>query len=299
MNDRRKVKKPRALPSAARISKTTAVLVSGFMASGALEAQAGEVDPRQVYNKGTEAYHSGDFAAANDSLRASLRTQDLKLQQRAYYNLGNTLYRTGQGNLEKDPEATIKSWEEAVKAYDDALALDAGDEDAAFNKELVTRKLEELKNQQKQEDQKNDEKKDQEKPEEGEDSEEEQKPEDGDKGDEEKESEDKPGEEPQEEDSKEGEDSKPGEDPAEDGEESNEKEPEQGESEDPADAESGEEKSEEEKQAEVGEERGEKEQMTEEEALQLIESLRDDERMVIPIPRADRREDNTTKGKTW
>ena len=39
--------------------------------------------------------------------------------------------------------------------------------------------------------------------------------------------------------------------------------------------------------------------MTPEEARQLIESLSDDERMVIPIPRRNGRTDNTTKGKTW
>jgi Ca-activated chloride channel family protein len=73
-----------------------------------------------MYNKGTEAYGKGDFAAAAEALRASLRTQDLGLQQRAYYNLGNALYRTGQSTLEKDPEATLKSWEAAVKACEDA-----------------------------------------------------------------------------------------------------------------------------------------------------------------------------------
>lgn len=309
MNDRRKPKKPRALPSAARISKTTAVLLLGLFSSGVMKSKAADaaVDSRKIYNKGTEAYLSGDFAAAGESLRASLRTRDLKLQQRSYYNLGNTLYRTGQGTLEKDPEATIKSWEEALKAYDDALTLDAGDADAAFNKELVAKKLEELKNQQKQDEQKDEEKKDdeekedEENPEEkddekeqeeqdkGEDSKEEQKPEDGEKGDEEKESDEQKGEESEEQDSKDGDEPKPGEDPA-DGEK---------ESEDPAGAEPGEDKPGEEEQAEAGEERGEKEQMTEEEALQLLESLRGDDRMVIPIPRGDRREDNTTKGKTW
>ena len=49
------------------------------------------------------------------------------------------MYRTGQTTLEKEPEATIKSWEEAVKAYEDSLALSPDDEDALFNKELVMR----------------------------------------------------------------------------------------------------------------------------------------------------------------
>lgn len=40
--------------------------------------------------------------------------------------------------------------------------------------------------------------------------------------------------------------------------------------------------------------------MTAEEAKQLLESLRHEERRVIPIPqRRDGKTDNTTKGKTW
>ena len=43
--------------------------------------------------------------------------------------------------------------------------------------------------------------------------------------------------------------------------------------------------------------------MTPQEARQLLEALRQDERTVIPIPRPQQRnpraQDNTTKGKTW
>ena len=50
-------------------------------------------------------------------------------------------------------------------------------------------------------------------------------------------------------------------------------------------------------------ERVEKREMTPEEAKQLLESLRQDERTVIPIPQPQRTRfatpDNSTKGKTW
>jgi len=301
MNDRRKVKQARSLP------KFAALLAFGIISTAVHESRAAEADPRQVYNQGTTAYLSGDFPAATEALKASLRTQDLKLQQRSYYNLGNTLYRTGQELLEKDPKATIKAWEEAVKSYEDALALDPNDEDAAFNMELVARKLEELKNQEDQEDQdkedsedqeKDDEEKDDEenKDEENKDEEEEGEPKDdpdskdGEKGDENSE---------ESENGDEGSEPKDSESPEEsqDGDEGEEPEPAEGE--EPAEAKPDEKKSSEEKEGEISEERGDKEQMTLEEALQLIESLRDDERTVIPIPRRDGRSDNTTKGKTW
>jgi Ca-activated chloride channel family protein len=314
ISDGRRLKKARALPSAARRVKIApqaaivallSVVLSGVSSAG----------PREVYNEGTKAYTEGDFTKAAESLRASLRTQDLSLQQRCYYNLGNTLYRTGQGALEKDPEATIKTWEESIKAYQDALALDAGDEDAAFNKALVEKKLEELKKQQKQDDkqenqdQKDEQQEDQEKKEEEKRQEDEkQESKEGEDKKDEKEGE-KPGEEKQPGDEKNpGEEEKPG-----DGEDPKEEKP--GEGKDSKEGE-GPEKSEEQKEAERKEgepkegegqegtatnERPEKTEMTPEEAKQLLEALRNDERTVIPIPQRSRfsRDDNTTKGKTW
>ena len=69
------------------------------------------------------------------------------------------------------------------------------------------------------------------------------------------------------------------------------------------DAKKGEEKSGEKQQGEMSNERAEKQEMTAEEAKQLLEALRQDERMVIPIPQQPRGRmatpDNSTKGKTW
>ncbi|MCB1229504.1 MAG: VWA domain-containing protein [Verrucomicrobiae bacterium] len=108
-------------------------------------------DPRAAYNAGTSAYQSGDFAQAEQTLSQTLsHADDLSLQQRSYYNLGNARYRLGQESLQQDPKSTIAKWEEAVKSYDDALALNPGDEDAKFNREFVQKKLEELKEQQQQ-----------------------------------------------------------------------------------------------------------------------------------------------------
>ena len=307
ITDRRRVKKVRSLPSAARrhkiVPQTTALIGLAFILSGASETVSAAQDPRRIYNEGTDAYTKGDFAKASESLRSSLRTQDLALQQRSYYNLGNTLYRTGQGTLEKDPEATIKIWEESLKAYQDALSLNAADEDAAYNKALVEKKLEELKKQQKQDDKKEDQdkkdekdKKDEEKkdgkdPQDSKDSKDGKDPKDGEKPEDGKDP--KEGEKPGEQkDAKDGKDPKDGEKPGE------EKSPQ-----DAKDAKKGEEKSDEKQQGEMSNERAEKQEMTAEEAKQLLEALRQDERTVIPIPQQPRGRmatpDNSTKGKTW
>lgn len=304
IRDRRRVGK--MLPPA------LALLVMGLSVESRAE------DARRIYNQGTEAYGKGDFPAATESLKASLRTPDLALQQRSYYNLGNTLYRTGQGTLEKDPAATIQTWKESIKAYQDALALDAADADAVYNAALVGKKLEELEKQEKEKQKPEDQKKDQEKKDDQEKKEQEKKDKQ-DKQDKKDEQEKKSDQEKKDEqDKKESGDPKPGEEkkegepdkkPGEEkpGEEKGgepkdakeEGEPKPGEKPgepkpDPAGAE---------KQTAASEERGGKKEMTPQEARQLLEALRQDERTVIPIPqpqqRGPRAQDNTTKGKTW
>ncbi len=273
------------------ICGTTSALMFCVLGAGISESRAAEADARMIYNQGTEAYVGGDFTKAAEVLKSSLRTPDLKVQQLAYYNLGNSLYRTGQGTLEKSPKETIKSWEESIKAYEDALSLDESDEDAKYNKALVTRKLEELKKQQQ-----NESKEEGGNSEESKDKQEKQDSKDG-KGSakdqeeqkqEEQKSDKKDGPKPGEK-SEEGKDPKESKDPKSDGKSKEAKE--------------GAENPGEKEEQGVGNERGEKQEMTKEEARQLLEALRGDERTVIPLPQQPpsrlARPDNSTKGKTW
>src|SRR5207248_11724721 len=50
-------------------------------------------DPRLHFNAGAAAFQVDDFEEAQKQLNSALVTQDLQLQERAYYNLGNTEYR--------------------------------------------------------------------------------------------------------------------------------------------------------------------------------------------------------------
>jgi Ca-activated chloride channel family protein len=104
----------------------------------------------QDYNQGIETYRKGDFPAAQQQFEHSLHTDDPALQENAYYDLGNTRYRTGERTLSDKPEATIAEWKEALRAYDAALALQRDDGDAKFNRDLVARKLAALEKQQQQ-----------------------------------------------------------------------------------------------------------------------------------------------------
>jgi Ca-activated chloride channel family protein len=288
IGDRRRMRGVNVQVGASRIIRgTTSALMFGMLGVGISESRAAEADARMIYNQGTDAYVGGDFAKAAEVLKSSLRTPDLKVQQLAYYNLGNSLYRTGQGTLEKNPKETIKSWEEAIKAYEDVLSLNGADEDAKFNKALVTRKLEEIKKQQNESKDGEGSEKDKEEQKKEEQKKEEQKKEEQKKKEEQQS--DKKDESKSDEKSEEGKDPKESKDPKSDGKSE--------------EAKDGEEKPGEKQEQGVGNERGEKQEMTKEEARQLLEALRGDERTVIPLPQQPpnrlARPDNSTKGKTW
>jgi Ca-activated chloride channel family protein len=116
-------------------------------------------DARLRFNAGAAAFQAKDYEKAQEYLQAALLSQDLSLQQRTYYNLGNTQYRVGEETTKAEEKQ--QNWEQAVSSYESALKLDPKDADAKFNLDLVKKKLEELKQQQQQ--QKKDDKKDEKK----------------------------------------------------------------------------------------------------------------------------------------
>ncbi len=114
-------------------------------------AQAGDSTvARRHYNAGTAAYRAGRFEQSVAEFRASLAADPsgderrLAEQEDTYYNLGNGLYRWGEQSAARDPKRTEQAWREAVAAYDAALELKPGDADGRFNRDVVKRRLEEL-----------------------------------------------------------------------------------------------------------------------------------------------------------
>ena len=130
---------------------------------GAAEAygQAAEANPqdgRFRYDQGESLYRGGNFDGAADAFAKTLSSNDLLLQQRAYYNLGNTHYRLGEADKQQDPQKTQSAWEQAVKDYQNALELNSNDADAKYNLGVVKQQIEELKKQQEQQKQQQDKK---------------------------------------------------------------------------------------------------------------------------------------------
>src|SRR5437899_10304318 len=86
--------------------------------------------PKQ-YNAGVTAYRSNDFSSAATTFEQATASPDRALQQRAFYNLGNTTFRLG----EADPAKAQPLWARAPKSYETALAIDLTDDDAKVNRE--------------------------------------------------------------------------------------------------------------------------------------------------------------------
>lgn len=152
----------------------------------------GDSDPRLHFNAGVTAYRLGDYEGAANEIATTILADDPALQQAAYYNLGNALFRIG--DQAPTPQEKQERWESAVKAYEGALGLDAEDKDAIHNRDVVKAKIELLKQQQEQQkkEQEQQQKQDEEK-----DEQEQQKDQDQQKADQEQEQESQQSQDPQ------------------------------------------------------------------------------------------------------
>ncbi|MEI9998338.1 MAG: BatD family protein [Verrucomicrobiota bacterium] len=101
------------------------------------------------YNRGDAAYKAGDFSEAETAFRKALESPNLGLQERTYYNLGNTQYQHGAALMQASTRKTIKLWKAALHSYECALQL-KDSADARHNYQVVKEKLDELRQQLKQ-----------------------------------------------------------------------------------------------------------------------------------------------------
>ena len=140
-------------------SAATAYERGDFSAAERDYSAAAASNPKQPilqFDAGAAAYKAGEYPQAAQAFQASVNASTsgdahrLADQEDAYYNLANTLYREGQKTEQGNPQETIQNWTKAVKTYDAALQLRADDADSKFNRDLVSRKLEALKKAQTQ-----------------------------------------------------------------------------------------------------------------------------------------------------
>ncbi len=97
-------------------------------------------------NQAQSQYRSEDYDQAIENFKKNLDATELNAQQKAntHYNLGNSYYRKGQDR-----------WEDAVKAYEEALKLNPKDKQALENLNFVQQKLAEQQQKQQGNDNKN------------------------------------------------------------------------------------------------------------------------------------------------
>jgi Ca-activated chloride channel family protein len=101
-------------------------------------------DLRLVFDAGAAAYRATNFDAALRDFKSATLSPDLRLQQQAFYNLGNTQYRLGEQKFEPDSaglNAMLETWTQAAQSYAHAVQLNTNDLDAAYNLAFVKRQM--------------------------------------------------------------------------------------------------------------------------------------------------------------
>ena len=100
-------------------------------------------DLRLVFNAGDAAYRATNYAAAENLYQRVTLSPDLKLQQQAFYNLGNTQFQSAKDA--KDLDGLQSGLELAEKSYQRALTLNTNDVDANFNLIFTKNAIERIK----------------------------------------------------------------------------------------------------------------------------------------------------------
>lgn len=124
-------------------------------AAAAESAGPASLDPASAhYNRANALLRAGRADEAARAYAESLRTPDLKLQQKAYFNRGNALLAQALGlEQQQQLEPASRAVAESLAMYQNAMALDSRDEDPKINFELAVLKklqLEEALKQQQQ-----------------------------------------------------------------------------------------------------------------------------------------------------
>ncbi|MDF1754063.1 MAG: VWA domain-containing protein [Verrucomicrobiales bacterium] len=277
--------------------------IAGMLLVSTAFLTAAETDPRETYNQGTSAYEAGDYEKAEENLNQSLNSAiDLELQQRGYYNLGNTRFRLGQKTLETSPDETIKQWEASIKSYEDALALNADDEDASFNRDFVKKKLEELQQQQDQQ-QQDQQQQDQQQQDQQQQDQQQQDQQQQDQQQQDQQQQDQQQQDQQQQDQQQQDQQQQDQQQQDQQQQDQQQQDQQQQDQQPGEPQPQNPEEMGEKTPQFSEERRAPGEMSREEAAQLLEALMSDERSVIPLPdeRTYRRSvpNNTTRGKTW
>ena len=101
-------------------------------------------DLRLVFNAGAAAYRATNFDTALKDFQSVTLSPDFHLQQKSFYNLGNTQYRLGELKFTPDSDglnAMEDTWRQAMQSYSHAVQLNTNDTDAVYNLGFVKHQI--------------------------------------------------------------------------------------------------------------------------------------------------------------
>ncbi len=112
------------------------------------------------FNRGNCLYENGNYNGALELYeKAAIEAEELELEQKANYNMGNCSIKEGMNLLEGDPEGALEGMKRGLAHYRKALELDPEDEQAKENIEfaarmikIISEKLKEMEKQKKKQD---------------------------------------------------------------------------------------------------------------------------------------------------
>lgn len=117
---------------------------ASYEAYDARLGESGKHRSELEYSAGTAAFKTENYGQAAEHLGRAILADDETLRSKAYYNLGNTLFRLGQESEEQ--EEIEAQWQSAIDHYADAEALGGVMERSArHNREVVEKHLAALK----------------------------------------------------------------------------------------------------------------------------------------------------------
>ncbi|NKB22968.1 MAG: tetratricopeptide repeat protein [Kiritimatiellae bacterium] len=221
-----------------------------FSEAGTL-AKESTLDPATaLFNKGNALYKTKQHEEASEAYREALKTSDLTLQSKTYFNEGNNLFALADSQEKENRlQAALEAIKEAVAMYENAMQLDPKDEDPKINYEVAQIKIADLKERIEQQQQNQESSDDQEEQDQQQDSPEDHHPQDG--QDQQQQDEDDEGQNSSEEDQNQ-------------------------ENQDPSPAQ-GKEQDQESEPQQSGEPQAAPEEMTPEEAIMMLEAMREEE----------------------
>jgi Ca-activated chloride channel family protein len=100
-------------------------------------------DLRLVFNAGDAAYRGTNFDLAQKLFQQVTVSPDLKLQQQAFYNLGNVQFQ--KAKQAKDLDGLEQGFDAAAKIYERAVSLNTNDVDAVFNLQFARGAAEQIR----------------------------------------------------------------------------------------------------------------------------------------------------------